>query len=244
MTKPSSLLMRAISISMWPVKRAASFADASPFQRPREYRLGIGPAQDFGVGGQGGVIGGGRAHRFEESAPLFQRLNESGAVMDIDAGGLAKQVDARAPAAAINIDDGIGPERGDDEPAPAGIANRLMMFQFVGRRVGGRQDLDIEALKQGSRAEFRARQALFNGVVNRRGVGAVDFEVDAEDISQLVAEPDAGRRGAEEMPIVADCAPDLPVVSRCRRRSQGQNPKLVQRYALRVQHAEDVMVGG
>ena len=126
----------------------------------------------------------------------------------------AQQIDIRAPASAIDIHDGVGSEGRDDAPAPARVPNRLMMFQPIGRGVGCRQHLDIEALKQRPRAKLSARQSVFNCIVDGVGIAAVQLEMDAEDLSQFIAEPDARWRRPEEMPVGADRPPDLPMIAR------------------------------
>ena len=97
-----------------------------------------------------------------------------------------------------------------------------------------------------------ALQLSVNRIVYRVGVLAIEFEPDAEDLGQLIADPDAGRGRAEEMPILADQPPNLPMIA-----LRGFRPvfplnggrfregyaKLVQRYPLRIQHTEDVMIG-
>ena len=212
MTSPSSLDMRAISISMCAVKRAASSAVACPPQRALEERLGGGLIQRLRVCGQGGVVGRGRAHAAEEVAPLFKRLDVAAVIMHGDAGRGGQQVDVVAPVF-VDVDDRVGAESRDDAPAPARLADGDMLRQAVGGGVCCGENLDVETLVQGARAEGGAVQFGGDRVINRHGVFAVELQRDAEDIRQFIADPDARRRGAEETPVVADQLPDGAVVA-------------------------------
>ena len=150
------MLMRAISISMWPVKRAASSAVASPLRARWKIASACAAASSCCVGRERGVIGGRGAHRLEEGPAVLQRLNEGGDSCARRMPLIAlKRVDVLAPARRVEVHHPIGPEGGPDVARPAGSADGLMLGQRIGGRIGGAQHLDVEALEQGARAEFR-----------------------------------------------------------------------------------------
>ena len=93
------------------------------------------------------MVGGGRSHGLEEGASLFKRLDVCRVVMNVYIGGGAELLDLRAPVRAIDLHNGIRPKCRDDPPAPAGVANGLMMGQGIGRGVRRRQDFNVEALE-------------------------------------------------------------------------------------------------
>src|SRR5712691_13092896 len=62
----------------------------------------------------------------------------------------------------------VRPERRNHAALPARFADRAMVLQPVGRRVGRRQHLDVEALEQRARPELRALELLDHFVVNLR----------------------------------------------------------------------------
>ena len=116
MTSPSSMLMRAISISMWAVKCAASVGFDSPLSA-RWKIVSASAGDQFSSGGsQRGVIGGGRAHGFEEGASLFQGLDEGFVIDNVNAADFAEFVDVRFPIRRIEIDHAIGRKVGRMRP--------------------------------------------------------------------------------------------------------------------------------
>jgi len=86
--------------------------------------------------------------------------------------------------------------------------------QRVAGVVGGAQDLDVEPLEKGSRAELGPGQLVAQLLVDRLGVGPGQRLRDAEDLVQLVGQPDAGRGAQEQVEVVGEDLPDLPVVDR------------------------------
>ena len=59
----------------------------------------------------------------------------------------------------IRIDNRVGAECGNDAALPSGVANRLVVREIVERRIGGRQQLNLEPLKQTRAAETPACSA-------------------------------------------------------------------------------------
>ena len=65
-----------------------------------------------------------------------------------------------------------------------------VMLEPVDRRLGGRQDLDVEALEQRARTELRTLQALADAVeVSVRGARA-QMHTQAEHVVKDVVEPE------------------------------------------------------
>src|SRR5690242_457247 len=87
------------------------------------------------------------------------------------------------------------------------------MFQPVGRRVGRRQHFNVKALEQTARAELRSLKAGSNLIVDvlRRLCGQALCH--AEHVAQLMREPSAGRRAAEEIEMISEELPDAPMVA-------------------------------
>ena len=72
---------------------------------------------------------------------------------------------------------------------------------------------------------------------------AVQLLLDAEDLHQFLRQPDAGRRAAEEVEVVGERLPDFAVVGLDRPAIPPRHAQRLQRHALRVEHAKDVVVG-
>jgi hypothetical protein len=60
----------------------------------------------------------------------------------------------------IRIDDGVRPESWNDAGLPAGIADCLVLGERIERRIGGGEQLDMEALIECAGPEFRGEQAF------------------------------------------------------------------------------------
>src|SRR5687767_14868551 len=64
----------------------------------------------------------------------------------------------------FGIDHGIGTVRGDDATFPTTAANLVMMIERVDRRLGGREQFDVEAFEQRARTERVLRQLVTDHV--------------------------------------------------------------------------------
>ena len=136
----------------------------------------------------------------------------------------------------------IGPEGRDHAAGPRRVGGeRRVRGEVVARVVGGGQDRDPEPLEQGARPEGglgEPRRQLVVDRVRRRGGRTA---LDAEDLHQLVLEPVADRRAAEDVPVGAHPPPDVPRL----RLGRGPcaDPERVERDARGVQQAGHVVIG-
>jgi hypothetical protein len=85
-----------------------------------------------------------------------------------------------------------------------------MVAQIRGSRIRRGDDLDIEAVEQRPWTELRVGHTISDLVIDRVGsLGARD-QIDTEDLDELVLQPVARGRAAEELPVFAERTPDLP----------------------------------
>ena len=87
-----------------------------------------------------------------------------------------------------------------------------MVGEVVLGGVGGAEELDVEALEEGAGGELRARQPLFEVVVDPLRALARGLLRYTEDVYELVGEPQARGGAAEEVETLAEALPDTPVV--------------------------------
>ena len=141
----------------------------------------------------------------------------------------------------VGIDDAVGTEGRDDPPAPFGL-DLVVMDEAVVGALGGGQDLDIEALEQSARTEFRLGQRLADGVVIEIGRGCLQPHLQPEDRREDMIEPGARGRPAEKIVILGEQFPDGAPVRR-RRPARGSQAHALQADALAVEHAQDIVIG-
>ncbi len=79
-----------------------------------------------------------------------------------------------------------------------------MVLQRVGRRVGRRQHLDVEALEQRARPELGRGELLDDCVVHARGRLTRQSLAHAEHLVQLVIEPRRARRAAKQVIVLGE----------------------------------------
>ena len=134
------------------------------------------------------------------------------------------------------VEQRVGTKRRDDAPLPARVGReRAVVAQVVGRVVGRRKDLDAEALVQRPRTQRgSARRCVSSSksVVGRRG-GRRDPH--AQHVVQDELEPQPHDRPGEQRPALAQPPPD--------RARVGRRAQRVERDAVGVQQARDVVVG-
>ena len=263
MTRPSSALMRASSMSMCPVNARASSAVAAP----RRARAKIASAS---VGARGAV----KAVSTPWSvavAPIERKKprrsssadTSPAAVSDLAPDRGRKGIEPGPPAGCQQVDDAVRTERRAHVAGPAAPADRGVVRQRVGRVVGRAQRLDARALEDRARPVLGPAQLVVQLVVDRLGVGAAQRLANPEHDLQRVRQPDPGRCAPEQVKVVGERLPDPPLV-RLRRRSGGSlvvarvglaarvalvarvaraDPQRLERDPLRVEHPEDVVVG-
>ena len=156
------------------------------------------------------MVGGRRAHRLEERAPLLERCDVAPIARDLLAGERAEARHFRRPVGMQDVDREVGPERRPHLTLPARRPNRLMMDERVGRGVGGAEHLDVEALEERARSKRGRPELRFDAVVDRRGVGRGQALVDAEHVRELVLQPAAARRAAKQVEVIGEELPDRP----------------------------------
>ena len=111
--------------------------------------------------------------------------------MDVDAARLAQRVYPVMPVRRLEIQHGIRTERRQDLALPSGCPDRLVVLQRVARGIGCAQNLDIEALKEGTRTELGRCQPGLNLVIDALCRRAVELLVDAEYLPELLSQPNA-----------------------------------------------------
>ena len=118
-----------------------------------------------------------------------------------------------------------------------------MPFQVIERAFGGRDDFDVESFKKRSGAEVVVPKTRADMIIV--GVGGVGSEClgKPEYLLERMVEPKPRRRSSEEIVVFREQAPDLPAVflggsAICTRHPQG-----LKRHALRMKHAEHVVIG-
>ena len=166
-TMPSSTLMRAISVSIWPRNSSASAGVQVARRTLAIKRSRIARGQVGGEGGRMAVIGGGRAGLAKESAALLVRAQIAGHVETSSPVISPKRSKFAAKSGCSGSIDRVGPVGGDHPSAPAGLADRAMMVERVERALGRRQHLDVEPVEQCARTELRPLQRLVDRVVSR-----------------------------------------------------------------------------
>ena len=73
-------------------------------------------------------------------------------------------------------------------------------------------------------------------------VAAESRTVDAEQLAERLVEPEPRRRAAEQMIVLGERAPDLSRVGLDRAAVAARDAQLLERHALAVEHAENVVV--
>src|SRR5205823_6484922 len=146
---------------------------------------------------------------------------------------------------------GVGAETGNHPAFPAGSADGTVMVERIARRIGRREHFDVEALEQRPRQELGGRELLRDLVVDARGCLTRQAVADAEDLVQLVIEPGAGGRAAEQVVLVGEPLPDFARIcldgcappARPAPPVPARHTERFERNAASIQHAQDVVVG-
>ena len=204
---------------------------------------GVGGRHQGGVRSRVTVVAGERAGADEGLAPATERLDERVVVGDVEVGELAEPGQVLLPAGRVDVHQCVGTEGRDDPVAQTRVAQRLVVGEVVDGRVGGREQLDVEAVEQSARPEAGLRQLLGDAVVDRVRALGRGLHVDAEDLDQLVLEPVAAGSGAEQVPLAAEPAPDDPGVGLAGAAVAARDAEVLQRDPLRGEHPGDVVVG-
>ena len=204
------------------------------------FRIGVG---EVGGARRGmAMVGRCCAAFLEIAAPLAVGREIAGPGADIFAGQFAELFEILGKALEFRVDDAVGPIGRDDLAAPAGVADHVVPFEIVERAFGRADRLDVEALEQGAGAQLRFFQLGGDLVVDPVGVLGGQPLVDAEDRRGRVLEPQPRRRAAEEVPVAGEELPDLARVGLDRSAVFARDAELLEPHALRIKHAEDVVI--
>ena len=212
-------------------------------QGAREDRLGLRWLERCSPGRLDPVVGRDRAIGAEERPALLEGGDERRRSRDLPADDGRERVEVGPPARRAEVDDPVGTERRAHVAGPARGADRGVEGERVGRVVGGAQRLDAKPLEQRARPEGRRCELGAELVVDCHGGVAAQPFGDTEHVTQLVSQPDAGRRAPEQVDVVRERLPGLPVVHVDGASVGSGHAEHLQRDTLGVQHPEDVVVG-
>ena len=187
------------------------------------------------------MVGRRRAESLEPGAPGLERANEAGGVVDGAAAHGCQALELVAPVGGMQLQHRIGAECRADAPLAA-RTERLVVRQCIVRRIGGAERLDVEPLEQRPWAERRLGQPAGDLVVDPLGRRRIQPLGHAEDVVQLGIEPQPGRRAAEQVIPVGEALPDAAVILLDRRAIAAGDAQRLERHALAVEHAEDVVI--
>ena len=218
------MLIRAISVSIWP--RNCSASSGGRAARRARGRAAAGSAPPAGrrcCARRVAVIGRRRAHRLEERAAA------RGARRDSRATSPCSRRSARRAACTLSrkpsnsgSTTGSGRYAVMTRPFQPRRADLRVMRERIERRFGGRQHLDVEPLEQRARPELRlARDSAL--MRSKHAVGRFRRQslVDAEHRRERVVEPEPRRRAAEQVVMRGESPPDLARVLLDGRRRRG-----------------------
>ena len=114
-----------------------------------------------------------------------------------------------------------------------------MFRERIEGRVGGGEHFYVETLVERARQKFRCLQLGCDRIVVKVGGFFRELLIEAEEFLKLVVEPDTRGRAAKEIVVAGEDAPHFARVF-----DLGlADLQIVQRNALAVEHAVDVMVG-
>ncbi len=112
------------------------------------------------------MIGRGRAAFAREVlTPHSMRVEISAPGVDIGSRQLAELGKRGRKSSCSGSTDGIGPIRRDHTPLPPAAPNRLVMFESIVGRFGGRDDFDLEPLEQRAREKLGRAQRVADSIV-------------------------------------------------------------------------------
>ncbi len=177
-------------------------------------------------------IGAAQPVRFEIAVP-----GEGVAARDV-----AERLDIGLEAVELGIDHRVGPVGRDHAPLPAGRLDRVMRGQRIERALGRGDHLDLEALEQGARPEIRPGEAFADAVEIVVGGLRREPHRHAEQLGEGLVEPQPRRRAAKQVIVLGELAPDLACVGLDRSAVLARDAHLLERHALAVEHAENVVV--
>ncbi len=158
------------------------------------------------------------------------------------AGDLAEAAQCLRELLVLRVDHRIGPVGGDHAPCPAAGADRVVVLELIQRTLGGGDDLDVEALEQRARAERLRLQRRGDGVVVKVCRAGIEPHAQPEHLMEHMVQPHRGRRATKQVEMLRQQPPSRARIDRRTGTVPARNAQPVQRHALAVQHAEQVVV--
>jgi hypothetical protein len=189
------------------------------------------------------VIGGHGTQVLEEGPPLLQSQDEGAVIHYVHARDLRDPPDALAPVRRTQVRHGVRTEGGAYDAFPALLSQRPVVLKVVLGGIGGAQDLDVESFEEGAGAVLGAGETLFQVVVDLPGAPGGRLLRYAEDVYELIGEPEARGGAAEEVEVLTEALPDTPVVRLDGGAVEGRYAEVLHRDAPAVEHPEDVVIG-
>jgi hypothetical protein len=150
--------------------------------------------------------------------------------------GDAGQLEGPTPVGSGGIGQPVGAQRGHHLEAggPEPVVGRVLGARII----GGGKDLQVETGEEGAGPELGAGQAGGDGVVALVGPFAGQGQLDAEQLVQLVLQPQPAGRAPQGVPVDTEVAPDLPGSVRTRPLAQR-----LQRDTDGVEDPQNVVIG-
>ncbi len=208
-----------------------------------EQGLGLDGRQVECGGGGMAVVGGGGAHRGEGGAADAVGFEVAGPGADVLAAQFREPDQGVLEGLVLAVDHRVGAVGGDDAAAPVSGAQLAVMDQVVRRALSGGQDLDFEPFEEGAGAEGGRLQGRVHDVVVVIGRSRLQGHGQAEQLGEDVVQPDRRGRAAEKVEVGREQAPGRARIA-ARRLAAPGHPQALQGNALRIEHAEQVVVGG
>jgi hypothetical protein len=162
----------------------------------------------------------------------------------VGVGLLAQGLDVGSEAGPVRVDDVVGAESRDDPPRPTRPAQRGVRLERVQRAVRRRQELNSHPIEQRARTERVLGEPRAQAVVDSIGGGRPEGLVYAEHLAEGLVEPELRRRAAEQVVVLGERAPNPGTVGLGRLAVEGPHAESLQRHALAVEHAHQVVVPG
>ena len=189
------------------------------------------------------VIGRGRACLAEAGAAVAVRAQIAGKRRHVLARRLAEAREIVGESLLLGIDHRVGAIGGDHPALPAARADRAVMIERIERALGGGDHLDAEAIEQRARAEGGGLQRRVDHVVIRSAVAASSRTSMPNTSANTQSSHSARRRAAEQMIMLGEEPPDSRGSVAVGAAVAGRHAERLERHALAIEHAEDIMVG-
>ncbi len=117
-----------------------------------------------------------------------------------------------------------------------------MVLERIAGPVGRREHLDVEPLEQGPREEVGGGELVHDLVVDACGGLARESVPDAEHLVELIIEPHAAGRAAEQVVVVCKALPHAARIHLNGRAVLARHTQCFERDPAGIKHPQDVMV--